>query len=72
MKEGKASMFISTFVIYSLVFLTWQHWTLTGKQIAEMIFIGTFLSLGSALMWKPAKRLLENALRKKFGNIHAR
>ena len=63
--KGKVGMFIFTFVIYCVIFLTWNKWNLTSKQIVEMIFIGTLASLFTALVMYPLKDVLANRLRKK-------
>lgn len=63
--KGKVGTFIFTFVIYCTIFLTWNNWNITSKQIAEMIFIGTLASLFTALVMYPLRRVLANRLRKK-------
>jgi hypothetical protein len=62
--KGKVAEFIVMFVGYCIIFLTWNNWNLTGRQIAEMIFIGTLGGLFSALTIKPLTRLIENIVRK--------
>ena len=64
--KGKIAEFIFTFIIYSIIFLLWNNWNLTSKQIVEMIFIGTLLGLVSALTIRPITRLIENMVRRIF------
>lgn len=62
--KRKVAMFIFMFVGYCIIFLTWNNWNVTSKQIAEMIFIGTLVGLFNALAMNPMKRLIENVLKK--------
>lgn len=56
--KDKVAEFIFMFVGYCIVFLAWNNWNLTSKQIAEMIFIGTLGGLFVALTIKPITRLI--------------
>ena len=63
--KGKIIMFLFTFVGYALIFLFRNNWNLASQQIAEMIFIATLLSLFTALVMNPMKRLIQNMLTKR-------
>ena len=62
----KVGNFISVFVGYSIIFLIRHNWDLSTKDIAEMIFIGVWLAVGSILLLKPGKRFVENVLKKMY------
>lgn len=52
--KSKARTFIFSFGLYCLIFLTWHGWTVTGKQVAEMIFVGILLSMLHAFTMRVA------------------
>jgi hypothetical protein len=60
--KGKVGTFISSFVLYCLIFLTWNNWSLTNKQIAEMMFIGVLVNLFAVLIENKLKRFIEKVL----------
>lgn len=62
--KGRIVMFFSNLALYCIIFLVWNKFDLTSKQIAEMIFMGTFSSIAYLLMLKPMTRLMQSALRK--------
>lgn len=62
--KGKVRTFISSFVLYCVLFFALHNWTLTTKEIAEMIFIGVLASLFQALMINPVMRLIGNVVRR--------
>lgn len=64
--KDRICTFILNFVGYCIIFLVWNNWSLNTKQIAEMIFVGGWVSLIGALMFNPLKRLVENIVRHLF------
>ena len=62
--KGKLGMFILNFAGYCMLVLIVKGWRLTTKEIAEMLFVGIWVSLMFALMYKPLKRFTENIVRK--------
>lgn len=62
--KSKARAFISSFVLYCVGFVALHNWTLTTKEIAEMIFTGGLVSLFQALMMNPVRRLIGNVVRR--------
>ena len=46
------------FVGYCIITLIWNNWSLTTKEIVEMIFMATWSGVAAALMAKPLTRLL--------------
>lgn len=62
--KRKVVEFSIMFVGYCLLFLTWNNWNPTGKQIVEMIFIGILSGLFSALTITRLTRFIESIVRK--------
>lgn len=62
--KNKLARFILSFILYCLVFLIWNGWSVTGKQIAEMIFIGSLTGLFLPLMENLTTRLIQKVLQK--------
>ncbi len=62
--NNKVLIFIGNFVIYLIIYLVFTKAKIGGKQIAEMIFIGTLVSFSSVLLINPTKRLIEYVLKK--------
>jgi hypothetical protein len=62
--KGKIAMFILTFVVYCLIFLTWNNWNVTTKQIAEMTFIGVGVSLFVVIAWNATRRFINSVWKK--------
>ena len=62
--KAKASGFFLTFGAYCIIFLIWHNWNLTTKEIAEMIFIGTWVGVWNAIMMNRMRRLVENIVKK--------
>lgn len=62
---GKVEVFISTFIGYCIIFLIWNKWSLTSKEIVEMIFVGTLSSLCLAFVMNPLKRSITRLTQKR-------
>ena len=62
--KAKVEVFVSSLLIFCIIFLTWHNWSLTSKQIAEMVFIGAVSSLTLASLINPLARLIQNLVRK--------
>jgi hypothetical protein len=62
--NGKIREFIFSFVLYCTGFFILHNWSLTPREIAEMIFIGVLLGLFHALMMNPMRRLIEHVVRR--------
>jgi len=62
--KGIVAEFILMFVGYCIIFLTWNNWNVTGKEIVEMIFIGTMGGLLVAFTIKPLTRLITRIVEK--------
>ena len=65
--KHKVQVFLSSFIIYVIIFLIWHHWNLTTKDIAEMFFIGALSSLVYALMINRMTRLITRVVEKLAG-----
>ena len=64
MRTSKVEVFISSSILYCIIFVAWNDWRVTGKEVAEMIFIGTFSSLILALMMNRITRLITGIVEK--------
>jgi hypothetical protein len=64
MLKGKLAAFVFVFVGYCIIFLAWNNWHVTNKEMAEMIFVGTLLGLFEVLAVNRIIRLIENTVRK--------
>jgi hypothetical protein len=62
--KSKVRSFVSSFVLYCVIFLAWNNWQLTNKDIAQMIFIGTLCSLTFALTEERMTRLITRIVEK--------
>ena len=62
--KSKVQEFVFVFGLYCLISLVWKDWPPTGKDIVEMIFIGTLSGLFAALTMEPSKRFIERVVRK--------
>ena len=62
--KSRVRFFVSSFILYAITFLIWHKWTLTTKEIAEMIFIGTLVSLIPALVMNRMTRLITRIVEK--------
>ena len=62
--KSKVQEFVFMFVIYCVISLVRKDWPPTGKDIAEMIFIGTLSGLFVALTMEPLKRFIGNVVKK--------
>ena len=64
---SRIGVFISTFGMYCILFLATNNWTLTSKQIVEMIFIGGLSSLVCAWLFNRITRLIEHLIERVLG-----
>jgi hypothetical protein len=62
--KSKVGIAIFTFLGFCLIFLFRNDWSLTNKQIAEMIVLGVGAGIVVLIGLNPTMRFIERTLRK--------
>ncbi len=62
--KKKDEVFISSLILYSIIFLAWHGWSLNNRQLVELMFIGTLSSLTLVLTINPLTRVIQSIVRK--------